>query len=337
VLVTVPAPVPESLTVSVLDVVDTLNVAVTELLLLNITLHELVPLQAPDQPAKMEPAVGVGVSDTVDPLLKVALQIAPQLMPLGVLVTVPAPVPESVTVRVLDVIDVLKVAVTELLPLNVTLHEPAPLHAPDQPAKVEPVAAIAVRVTTAPVLNSALHVVPQVMPLGLLVTVPEPVPGSVTVSVLDVTDVLKVAVAELLLLNVALHEPVPLQTPDQPAKVEPAAAVAVSVTAVPVLKVAVHVIPQLMPVGLLVTMPAPLPVALTVSRKEVGWEDAGDTATPAQAVRNKGARRQVTSAIRRPNRMSCSLRPLQQSKPRSGCLDAMSRPAVVAEPSSHSI
>jgi hypothetical protein len=53
---------------------------------------------------------------------------------------------------------------------------------PDQPANVEPLFAIAVSVTDAPLLNDALHVVPQLIPEGLLVTVPKPVPLNCTVS-----------------------------------------------------------------------------------------------------------------------------------------------------------
>ena len=58
---------------------------------------------------------------------------------------------------------------------------------------------------------------------------------------------------------------VPLQAPDQPANVELAPGVAVSVIAVPLAKLAVHVVPQLIPAGLLVTVPAP--VLCTVSWK----------------------------------------------------------------------
>jgi hypothetical protein len=116
------------------------------------------------------------------PVVKDALHVVPQLMPLGALVTVPVPVPESVTVSVLDVIEVLNVALTVLLALNVTVHAPIPLHAPDQPTKAEPAAAVGVRVTTVPVLKTALQVDPQLMPLGLLATVPLPLPDATTAS-----------------------------------------------------------------------------------------------------------------------------------------------------------
>jgi hypothetical protein len=55
----------------------------------------------------------------------------------------------------------------------------APLAQPEpvQPAKVEPVAGVAVKVTRVPLLYNAEHVLPQLMPEGALVTVPMPVPA----------------------------------------------------------------------------------------------------------------------------------------------------------------
>jgi hypothetical protein len=62
--------------------------------------------------------------------------------------------------------------------------------------------------------------------------------------------------------------PVPLQPPPlQPLNVEPAAGVAVKVTAVPLANAAEQVLPQEMPVGALVTVPLPAPALLTVSDK----------------------------------------------------------------------
>ncbi len=52
---------------------------------------------------------------------------------------------------------------------------------PDQPVKVEPDAALAVRVTAVPGLKLAEQVLPQLIPAGELVTVPEPVPAFCTV------------------------------------------------------------------------------------------------------------------------------------------------------------
>jgi hypothetical protein len=151
----------------------------------------------------------------------------------------------------------LNVAVAELFAVNVRLQVPVPLQAPDHPLNVEPVAGVAVRVTAVPLLNPALQVVPQLMPVGLLVIVPAPKPALCTVSCTE--DTLNMAVTDVLAVRVAAQGPVPLQAPDQPAKVDPGAAVSVSVTWVPLAKLAVHVAPQLMPAGVLVTIPAPLP------------------------------------------------------------------------------
>ena len=71
-------------------------------------------------------------------------------------------------------------AVTDLLLSMVRVQVPVPVQAPDQPEKVELVSAVAVKVIDVPWLNEAEQVVPQLIPAGLLVTVPEPVPDLVT-------------------------------------------------------------------------------------------------------------------------------------------------------------
>jgi hypothetical protein len=76
----------------------------------------------------------------------------------------------------------LKFADTVVSPLIVTLQEPVPLHAPDQPANVEADPGASVSVTTVPAGNVAWHVEPQLMPAGLLLTAPAPVPELCTVS-----------------------------------------------------------------------------------------------------------------------------------------------------------
>ena len=75
-----------------------MNVAVTEELAVRSTVQVLVPVQAPDHPAKVELAFGAAVNVTEVPLEKLALHVEPQEMPAGLLVTVPAPVPASATV-----------------------------------------------------------------------------------------------------------------------------------------------------------------------------------------------------------------------------------------------
>jgi len=60
---------------------------------------------------------------------------------------------------------------------------PVPAHAPLQPANVDPALAAAVKVTEVPELNAALHVDPQMIPLGAEVIVPLPGPAFVSARV----------------------------------------------------------------------------------------------------------------------------------------------------------
>jgi len=79
-------------------------------------------------------------------------------------------------------VELLNVPVTVAAAVSFTVQEPVPEQAPDQPANVEPLAGAALRVMEVPSLKLALHVFPQLMPVGLLVIVPEPVPADSTVS-----------------------------------------------------------------------------------------------------------------------------------------------------------
>lgn len=85
---------------------------------------------------------------------KVALQVCPQLMPEGVLATLPLPVPARATVRVGEV---LKLAMTEIFCVKVILQTPEPLQAPDHPEKKEFVVGDAVSVTWVPLEKLALQ------------------------------------------------------------------------------------------------------------------------------------------------------------------------------------
>jgi hypothetical protein len=122
---------------------------------------------------------------------------------------------------------------TEIAPFIVNVQLPAPEQAPPQPARLLPLAGAADSVTAVPELKVALHVLPQAMPAGWLVTVP--LPDVETVSVLGIVPlVVKVAVMVCGAFNVTEQLPVPAQPPPlQPPKAEPDAAVAVSVTVVP--------------------------------------------------------------------------------------------------------
>src|SRR5436309_509193 len=187
-------------------------------------------------------------------------------MPAGALVTVPLPTPLELTVSVKDWIA--NVAVTVVAALGGTVHVPVPEQPPPlQPLKIEPAAGVAVKVTEVPLANAAAQVVPQAMPAGALVTVPLPAPVLLTVSVKVWRA--KVAVTEVAALIVTVQVPVPEQLPPlQPAKVEPAAGAAVSVTAVPLANAAAQVVPQATPAGALVTVPVPTPALVTVSVKD---------------------------------------------------------------------
>jgi hypothetical protein len=108
----------------------------------------------------------------------VALHVDPQLIPAGLLLTPPAPVPARLTETVLGF--AVNVAVTATAVFPATVQGPVPVHAPLQPVKVDPLAAVAVRVTDSPAAKVAVHVVPQLMPAGLLDTLPAPVPARLT-------------------------------------------------------------------------------------------------------------------------------------------------------------
>ena len=146
--VTVPLPAPARATVSVYWL--SVKVAVTDAAPVMLTAQVLVPEQPPPlQPAKVEPADGAAVSVTVLPWPNDAEQVAPQLMPAGDDVTVPAPVPVLVTASVYVLSA--KVAVTEVAAVTVTAQVPVPEQPPpDQPLNVEPAIGVAVSVTPVP-------------------------------------------------------------------------------------------------------------------------------------------------------------------------------------------
>jgi hypothetical protein len=79
-----------------------------------------------------------------------------------------------------SVASLLKTAVQDRLPFMVT--DPALQPLPLQPEKMEPPAGIALRATTVPLVYDSEQSPPQLIPAGLLVTVPLPVPVLVTES-----------------------------------------------------------------------------------------------------------------------------------------------------------
>jgi hypothetical protein len=129
------------------------------------------------------PASGAAVNTTAVPLGKPAVQLSGQSIPAGLLVTVPAPVPALVTVSWIGEAVVLKVAVTVVAAFNEMVHVAlVPLQPPDHSANLEPDLAAAVSLTDVPGVNFAAHVLPQLTPAGLVVTVPAPVPALFTMS-----------------------------------------------------------------------------------------------------------------------------------------------------------
>jgi hypothetical protein len=152
---------------------ELLNVAVQPMLPVIVTVPAVV--QLPDQPPNVEPETGVAVNVTAVPLLRTVVQVLPQLIVPGLLLTVPLPVPARVTVSVYVVIK-LNVAVQVMLPVIVklTLGLAVLQPAPDHPAKVEPLAGVALRVTAVPPTYASLQSFPHAIPKGELLIVPLP-------------------------------------------------------------------------------------------------------------------------------------------------------------------
>ena len=128
------------------------TIADTLVLLARVTVHEPMPEHPPPlQPENMHPVCGAVVSLTAVPPVKEAVQVGPQLIPAGVEVTVPSPVPVLLTVR-LGAVE-LKVAATAVTAVMVTVQAPVPEQPPPlQPEKFDPLAGLAVKVTTVPLL-----------------------------------------------------------------------------------------------------------------------------------------------------------------------------------------
>jgi hypothetical protein len=122
---------------------------------------------------------------------------------------------------------------------------------------------LAVTVTLLFVGKEAEHTVPQSMPAGLLLTTPEPDPSFEMVKS-DIGTAVNVAVTDRF-TSITTEQLVPVQSPLHPAKIEPTPGVAVKATVVPGAKPALQVPGQDIPVGLLVTVPAPLIVTISVT------------------------------------------------------------------------
>jgi hypothetical protein len=197
------------------------------------TTQEPVPVQpAPFQPVKVDPPSAVAVRVTAMLLKKLALQIAPQSIPVGAEITFPVPVPplRMVTVKVPWGGSTLNVAVTVVV--LATWQIPVPVHPPLHPAKSDPALGEGVNVTVVPPGYVPVQSPPQLMSTGVDVTVPAPVPFLLIVTVIGGGITLKVAVTGA--VADTTQEPAPAQPPPfQPVKTEPGSVVAVNVTLVP--------------------------------------------------------------------------------------------------------
>src|SRR5437870_3071369 len=108
---------------------------------------QVVPeaVSQPLQLVKIEPKDGVAVRVATVPLLYAAAQVAPQLIPAGLEVTVPLPMPKGLALLTVRAkLCRVRVAVTDLAALMVTLQVvPETASQPLQPANVDPPAGVA--------------------------------------------------------------------------------------------------------------------------------------------------------------------------------------------------
>src|SRR5271165_7566330 len=138
-----------------------------------------VPEQPPPfQPVKLNCAAGLAVRVSFVLSGKLALHVPGQLIPAGLLVTVPEPTRVTETLAATFV----NCAVTNWLEFRTTSQLPEPEHpSPLQAVKTELTSGAPVSWRGVPVGKLAVQRVPlQVMPAGTLVTVPVPVPIKVT-------------------------------------------------------------------------------------------------------------------------------------------------------------
>ena len=192
-----------------------LNVAVALAALVSVREHAPVPVQAPAHPPKVSLPVGVSLSVIWLFGAKFAehpvVEPAEQLIPAGELVTVPVPGPVSATVTATPP---LNAAATLVAAETVTTQVLVPVQLPPlHPAKNCPDAGAAVSVTFVFGAKPAVHVAGQLIPAGLLVTVPEPVRETVSLS-----PVLNDAETLTLAASVTEHVLVPVQPPLHPPK-----------------------------------------------------------------------------------------------------------------------
>jgi hypothetical protein len=226
-------------------------------------------LVQPVKLTKVEPASAVAVRVTEVPLSNACVcevQAVPQEIPAGLDVTLPVPLPLFVNARLYWR---LKVTVTLAAAVMLTVQlVPLVLVHPLKLTNREPASAIALSVTDVPLSNGCvceMQAAPQEIPAGVDVTLPVPVPLFVSARLYWR---LKVAVT-LRAADIATVQVAPL-VESQPLKLtnrDPGSGAAVNVTDTPVLNACVAVVqaePQLIPAGLEVTDPVPVPPFVSI-------------------------------------------------------------------------
>ena len=143
-----------------------------------VTEHDAVaPAQLPPHPANENVLSGVAVNVTDVPASKFALQICGQLIPAGALTTLPDPVSVSDNWNCCGGggVEAMNAAVTWLFALTLTVHVVVvPVHPPLHPVKEDPAAGVSVSVTCTPASKFPVQFCGQLIPVGALVMMPEP-------------------------------------------------------------------------------------------------------------------------------------------------------------------
>jgi hypothetical protein len=241
----------------------------------------VVPEQAaPLQLAKVEGDVGLAVRVTLVLTGKSNVHTVGQLMPAGLLVTIP--LPAVVTVIFFVAPGEVKLAVTVMSAFIVTWQVAAPVQLPPlKLAEVAGAAGLAVRVTCVLIGKANVQTVGQFMPAGLLVTVPLPA-VMLTVRFFVFTGEVKLAVTvwSVFIVNLQLDVvPKKAQAPPQLRKVEGDVAEAVSVTELLSAMLNRQVELQLMPNWEVVTVPLPVTFMVRVLKPGAGDPPAELTGT----------------------------------------------------------
>jgi hypothetical protein len=236
-------------------------------------------LQDPVQRTNVHFGVGVASMVVVVPAGKEREQADPQLMPAGVLLTVPWPTFVIATGKTVPAST--NDATAAAAHLAVTVHEGAtPRHEPDQPANTQPDSGVACSVTRVPTGSTA----PQAVPHAIPAAGPEIEPFPVTLTASGAREGCvppMAAVTERARVTGTTHAPVPVHAPPHATGPD-----AVSVTGTPAPKEATQASPQTMPGTSLVTDP---PAAATATANTVsGGANVAVTARGSAILTEQG-------------------------------------------------